>query len=60
MSSTIFFITLLSSTSSNTASDELSQILTEYCNRYIDISDIEIVENPLTRCQKTRYMNSCH
>ena len=35
--------------STNTASDELSQILTEYCHRYMHISDIEIVENPLTQ-----------
>ena len=33
----------------NTASDELRKILTEYCNHYRDISDIEIVENPLTK-----------
>ena len=35
--------------STNTASDELSQILTEYCHPGGNISDIEIVENPLTQ-----------
>ena len=35
--------------STNTASDELSQILTEYRNHYRNISDIKVVENPLTQ-----------
>ena len=33
--------------STNTTSGELSQILTEYCNRYMNISDS--VKNPLTK-----------
>ena len=33
----------------NTASDELREILADYCNPYRNISDIEIVENLLTQ-----------
>ena len=35
--------------STNTASAELREILADYCNPYRNISDIEIVENPLTQ-----------
>ena len=40
--------------STKTATDELSQILKEYCHPGGNISDIKVVENPLTQVSEAQ------